>query len=677
MASQREEREEGAWPEPHLPAFIGFHYDIARGSYLKPAIFKDALRVAAAAGFTHFIPYLETMIRLPSAAKASPACAYDAETWREFEAVARDAGIGLVPHFNVIGHSELYASAYPQFMGNAHESELEVDREEVLEWTDRCLKEFCAFSPSPFFLIGGDEWQAPNSLLARPGFNVARAWVRAINRAVACLEGEGRTALVWHDMAVHYPEALVELSRKATILVWYYDRDSGYPVLDLFRKRGFRTFMAGGLFEGMISGRAASGFACAMTESRRYGCEGILMTSWEDCRWEFQRMAMVLAGRRLRGTPWPRSILEAGDLRAAMRRLPPGCPPEAEWRRRLEACLASPEWDAFPEARATLRAEARGDETEVGRIYERSHFAAGLGERVRIPRVAAVPPVWGRGLSAVKESFGLEVDESPAGDAVLRFRNGGEVFAIDTRYGGVLQDWRLGETVLMRHSVPRHQSTPRGKALPGGYRSHTGAVGFRPIWALGTHSNPCILWQHPYAWKVVESGAERVTVEVARSFYHVDYRFRIGMRRSEPGFWCEAHAINRLPGPPVAAAFSFNLALALDPEDVGDLAFDWEDGGRHRLSIAEAATGLVPISARERLDVRSSRWRVSIFSDPAETAGYEADWAPGFYVTPDLHGVYRERAPGEETVARWRFVAVIEHWPPASLPVDSVRGNAE
>jgi hypothetical protein len=150
-----------------------------------------------------------------------------------------------------------------------------------------------------------------------------------------------------------------------------------------------------------------------------------------------------------------------------------------------------------------------------------------------------------------------------------------------------------------------------------------------------------------------------VTVEVSRSFYHVDYPCRIGMRRGEPGFHCEAHAINRLPGPPVAAGFSFNFALALDPEDVAGLTFEWEEGGHRRLSIGEAAAGLVPVSARERLDVLSARWRVSIFSDPAETAGYEADWAPGFYVTPDLHGVYRERQPGEETTVRWRFEAVL------------------
>ena len=642
-------------PNPAQPAFIGYHYDIARGAYLTPEVFQEAVRTAAAAGFTHFLPYLEAMIRLPSSAKASPPCAYDADAWRRFESTAKIAGIELVPHFNVIGHTEQYARAYPELMANPHEPEMDATREEAQEWVSRCLREFCAFSTARHFLIGGDEWQAPNHRLADPGFNVAKTWAGTINRAVKCLAAEGRIPLVWHDMAIHYPEALDDLSREAVILFWFYDEDSDYPALDFFRRRGFRTIMAGGIIEGAITSRTAAGFDCAMAAARRHEADGIVMTSWEDGRWEFQRMNMVLTGRRLHGQPWPEAILRAGALRAALRRLPTGVPPAPVWQRQLDECLEAPEWQEFPEARAVFRAEQRGDRAEVARIYRTSHSPGGLGDRLEPPPAPRAKPATPPGLPAPRATFGLETDPAPAGSAVLRFRNGDEVFAVYTRYGGVLQDWRIGETVIIPHTVPGFLSSSRGKAAPGGYRSH-GAAGLLPIWALGTHSNPCILWQYPYSWRLVESNADRVIVEYGREFPHVDYRCRIGMHRGTPGFWCEPRAVNRLAGP-VAAGFSFNLALALDPEDAAVLEFAWEADRRHRSTIRETARSLVPIQARERLEMRSTRWIVTIRSDPAETAGYWADWAPGCFVTPDLHGAYHERQPGEETVVRWEFQA--------------------
>lgn len=80
-----------------------YQYNIARGAYLTPEYFVKAIRLAAASGFTHFLPYLENMIRLPSMTRACPACAYTPEQWQVFETVARNAGMELVSHFNVIG----------------------------------------------------------------------------------------------------------------------------------------------------------------------------------------------------------------------------------------------------------------------------------------------------------------------------------------------------------------------------------------------------------------------------------------------------------------------------------------------------------------------------------------------------------------------------------------------
>lgn len=131
------------------PPFLGFHYDIARGTYPTHEVIQRALRLAGESGYTHFLPYLENMIRLPSMERACPKSAYAAEDWATFKAVAHDAGIELVPHFNVIGHSEKLSPAYPEFCGQPHGNghrEIDPETPAARAWMLRCLQEFCDIS---------------------------------------------------------------------------------------------------------------------------------------------------------------------------------------------------------------------------------------------------------------------------------------------------------------------------------------------------------------------------------------------------------------------------------------------------------------------------------------------------------------------------------------------------
>ena len=227
--------------------FNCYHYDIGRGAYLKPDIFKKAMKLAADSGFTHFLPYLENMIKLPSMEKACPKCAYTAEQWRDFDKTAEKYGIELIPHFNVIGHTTQICEVYPELAGEKDGFEMDVTSKTARDWTLRCLKEYCSFSKGKYFLIGADEWQAPNHLLARDDFSVAKAWADQVNLAVEYLVAQKRIPIVWHDMLVHYPEAMKLLSKDAVIAFWFYDEDADYAVLDTFKKLGFQVIMESGM----------------------------------------------------------------------------------------------------------------------------------------------------------------------------------------------------------------------------------------------------------------------------------------------------------------------------------------------------------------------------------------------------------------------------------------------
>jgi hypothetical protein len=638
------------------PPFLGSHFDIARGCYIKPDVFCDALRLAAQSGYTHFLPYLENMIRLPSMEKACPSCAYTADDWRRFDTVANKAGIELVPHFNVIGHSELIAPSYPALcVANAPgHMELDVRRKTTRAWTLRCLDEFCRFSRSEYFLIGGDEWQPPRRLLARRDFDVAKTWVGQINLAVDFLARRGRRPIVWHDMLIHYPVALESLSRKAVIAFWFYDYDSDYPALATFKRHGFETLMASAVFDGgspRLSRRSLDGLRCATAAVERHRCDGMIVTTWELTRWELQAANIPLAAEVIRGRRPASAIVGALTDVGAWIKLPAFSTLAVRLRDRALKRLDDPAWKRWPELRAVLRAQLRGQVARSVASYKRFHYpqgrifdslskkpvAASVSERTNSP-LAYAP--------GCQMPFGLEVEKHPKAGDVLRFTNGAESFVVYPQFGASLQDWRLGSDVIILEGMTR---LLQRDALPGGYRSYAAAGGFRPIWALGTHSNPCILWQHPWRWRVAKQTRKNVMIELRLQLPHGSFLVRIGMERGRSGFSYEAGAINRLEHN--YGAFNFNLPLPFTLEDVAALKLI---GKGKPVTIASKSQSGFWLPVRGSLTVQRPAWTLQIEASPHQTAGYFVDWGIGF-ITPDLHGVYRKLKPGDETIARWRF----------------------
>ena len=183
--------------------------------------------------------------------------------------------------------------------------ELDVSSEFAKAWTRKCLEEYCSFSAGKHFLIGGDEWQAPNHLLTDPNFNVAKAWAEQVNLAIDTIRQFDRIPIVWHDMLLHYPEALELLSKDAVIAFWFYDDDSDYPALEMFQSMGFKTIMASGICSGYLSGRRVRAINRAVESSKKYDAYGIMVTSWSDGRWEKQQLNINLCGKLLNGETIP------------------------------------------------------------------------------------------------------------------------------------------------------------------------------------------------------------------------------------------------------------------------------------------------------------------------------------------------------------------------------------
>jgi len=637
--------------------FLGFHYDIARGTYLKPDVFCRALRLAAESGYTHFLPYLENMIRLPAMERACPDCAYTAADWARFQTVAQEAGIELVPHFNAIGHTELISPAYPELCGpadGASRPDFDVENPATCAWLLRCLSEFCAISQSEYFLIGGDEWQPPRHLLGRDDFDVAQAWVRQINAAVDFLAQRGRQPIVWHDMLMHYPAARAALSRQAVIAFWFYDYDSDYAALSTFKELGFKTLMASAVFNGgmpMLGRRSVNALHCAVEAASRHCCNGFMVTSWEGCRWELESFNIPMASRVLRGEEPPAVIVNALALIGAWSKVPSESIQGHQWQSTLTVLLNEDAWAAVPELRRLLCALLQRDTAANVASYRQSHYPQGLGYECAAnparPRDWSVAPTT---TTTNEIAFGLTVARDERRGEVLQFGNARESFVVYPRYGASLQDWQHAGTTIIPATLEKFLQRD---ARPGGYRSYAAAGGFRPIWAMGTHSNPCILWQHPWTWRIVTQTPAQVAVELKLELPHGIFTVGIAIERGQPGFMYEARCVNRLEH--AFGAFNFNLPLAFGLDDLTNLKLVWSDHGQPReATVAGQGESAFWIPARGPLTMRRPGGSLHIDAAAAQTAGYFVDWNVGC-ITPDLHGIYRPLEVGEETVTSWRF----------------------
>jgi hypothetical protein len=625
--------------------FKCLHYDIARGAYLKPEAFKAAMRLAAKSGFTHFLPYLENMIRLPAIEKSCPACAYTPEQWRDFDSAAADYGIELIPHFNVIGHLEKFSTPYPELAGLANGTVTDFTLSAGKARLLKCLEEFCSFSKGSHFLLGGDEWLPSNSMLKSSGFNAARLWVEFINPAAAVLKARGKIPIVWHDMLLHYPEALELLSKDAVIAFWFYDEDSDSPAIDMFQKMGFKTIMASGLCDGLLTGRRQKALECAVKACEKYVPYGLMMTNWGDVdnRWERGTMCIPLAGRIINKESVPDALIRAASITELLEKKSFPDKKNQALKDELGGLLTKEEWKDFPVCLEHFRNSLLNKKVEAIKLYCEYHFEEGplylrlRGDDRNNRQI---------GLPIRRQSIKCVAAEKTLGTQI-KVTNGDESFYIYPEYGASLQGLMKGDIEIIPHSLPAFVG--RNDFQPGGYRSYSGVGGFRPIWAFGSHHNPCILWQGPFEWDIMEDG-NSIAILLSRKMYHVDVEYKIVVSKGKSGFRVEAAAVNKIDG--ACGTFSFNLPLAIGPDELTEVEISSES---RKIKMKDVRDSFFVFPACAKLVVKKRNLIFAVESEIAKCAGFYTDWSAS-YLTPDYRGSYKKLDKGEVYKVIWNFV---------------------
>jgi hypothetical protein len=648
-----------------------YMYDIARGAFLRPDAFKRMISHAAENGFTHFIPYLENMIRLPSMEKASRACAYSAAEWRDFQNTAADAGIELVPQFNVIGHSTDICHAYPELTGglatSAEINAMKIDawklqtdpaffREidptipQSRKWMLRCLDEFCSFSTAKYFLIGGDEWNTPRHLLAEKHFDPGKAWAEYVNLAIDFLHARGRIPIVWHDLLVHYPSAMDTLSRDAVVAFWHYDEDSGYPLIKTLKGSGFRVIMATGICNGALSNRRQKAFRLAISEAEKYSADGFMVTAWVDGRSERQKLNISLSGQLLAGKTVPSPLLDAVSIINLLDKSPSEEALRKRWVDYGRILLADDVWDEFPECRELLQAKlARNTDFEKN-IYPSNHIPAGpLYENLVSKTAPGVKQVFAK-QKPIPNLFKAEQTDDPLTGRTVRVYNDGETFVLYPDFGPLLQDWRTSNFTIIPNNLPDFlRNNPR--PLPGSYKSHR-SPGFQPMWNMGTHLNPSITWQYPWLCRIAEENTGLIVISLEASFTHVDLSYLITVERGRPGFKYNLKAVNKRSF--AFGSFGWNMLIS-GCEGTLETVFRWPEGsGEKKFPVMDSIDDAFWIPARKKLIVERKQWQLAISVSEPETDGFLTDWGSD-WMTPDLHGTYRLLANGDRYETEWDF----------------------
>jgi Glycosyl hydrolase family 20, catalytic domain len=592
------------------------HYDIARGAYLKPKYFEEALKISAKAGFTHFLPYLENMLYLESSAKQSPDCAYSVQQMQDFAEYGKNQGIEFIPHFNVLGHTRELVKAYP-FLAADDSGELDISSQRTVDFMISCLKEALPICSSGSILIGGDEWLLPIPLAKNEQFNPGVALAEYINKITVFLKENGVRPLLWHDMLLHYPEAIEYLSKDVIIVFWIYDEDSEYPLLDYLKERGFDVILAPGICDWQLSQRRINGARKCQTASLKRGIP-LMMTCWEIVPWNIMRHIIPLLGKLFNGETLPNKIIEQISLLELHKRFD-GCSEfQANLAKRLHPEIFSPD--------------------ESLKAFEKYHYAT--GPLFEYFSSKAVSPVRIKQSIPPKSSgFDLKITADDKVGDIIEVSNDDESFKIYPKYGMTLQSWQKAGQWLITNKI--EETIDKLHPAVGGYRSYSAAGGLRPVVAFGSWHNPCIIWNYPFTYKTEQTKNE-IIICGELQLYHLKVKCTIKIKKAKAGFKYSIEAKNLLDH---AAVFRLGFNFPLHMSYSG-----WLDACFNSQMFKDQISSLIYLDD-SKIDIINKSRRIKI-SSKTPSSGIWMDWSKDF-ATPDFRTPYLNLQSQKTIYAEW------------------------
>lgn len=233
----------------------GVSDDISRGQVSQVNDFIEIIRTLAFYKKNLYQPYIEDMFRFqisPDIGKERGAITK--EEMALMVAEAKKNHIVLTPVFECLGHQDRLLSL-PE---NRKFAEVQDPKQapwsfspvlpETLEFIKELIAELAEATPSPFFHIGGDEsWDVGKGTSKKlvEEIGVGKVHARFFTRLNEYIkERHKRQMMLYGDMLLHHPEALVEMPKDCIIVDWHYFPAEDYPSVKQFKDAGFKYIMA-------------------------------------------------------------------------------------------------------------------------------------------------------------------------------------------------------------------------------------------------------------------------------------------------------------------------------------------------------------------------------------------------------------------------------------------------
>lgn len=634
--------------------FNCFHHEIALGEYVKPDALCKLIRLAAQNSYNYYLPYVEHFIHLDTFAKAVPECAYTKDDWRKFEQVGREVGIEVIPMFNVAGHTTAICRAYPELCGAKPGNEFDITLDVTKQMIAGAIEEFCSISSSEYFLIGADEWRAPEHLLKDISFDYAYEYAQNINRAVKLLAQYGKRAIMWHDMIVHYPKILDYLTRDVIISYWNYEKCDAFPAIRFFKEKGFPVIMATGIRFGLLNLRRAEAISFAHDEAKKYNADGFMTTSWGGTLYEAQTFAIPISGRIMRHEKVPGKLLEATSEWEYAKMLQGA---DAETRKNLfYGALQDPTWNEFPEYRDFLIASLEEDKKRMLEIFLHHHYPSGrfydgyVSQEEKPPhyRLTPEPSEKRKGTD-----FGIVVEKHKFGDK-LTVHNGEETFSIYPSLSGSLQDYQCRGHVVIPKFADRFLDEKQ--LFPGGYDGYSSVYGFRPVYAFIDNHNPSIIWSGAFEYSFT-ADEKNIEIVLSRIIQHANVEYTIRVHRGQRGFSFDAEAENTAFPAPVC--WSWNLPLVFTDKGAGATILV-SDTGESVSPATMHGNSMIICGCKKYFTICNGAVKLKIGINPEKLQEFRTDWSEiSNFFTPDYKSKNRMLCKGEKLTDMWTFEAEI------------------